>query len=40
MRQCSCKEHVVYAKRDRHIFVVCGGERVAAVRAPGICLNI
>ncbi len=26
MRQCSCKEHVVYAKRDRHIFVVCGGE--------------
>lgn len=26
MKRCKCKEKVVFAKRDRHVFVVCGGE--------------
>jgi len=26
MRKCNCGENVVYARRDRHVFVVCGGE--------------
>lgn len=26
MNPCGCTGGVVYAKRDRHVFVVCGGE--------------
>lgn len=27
MKACRCSDRVVYAKRDRHVFVVCGGEK-------------
>jgi NADH:ubiquinone oxidoreductase subunit E len=36
MRSCRCTENVVFAKRDRHIFVVCGGEQCRCAGAKDL----